>query len=173
MSTSSKIFVDYVVSPQDEPKSYADMGWDNDIVNSWHHKPDNISFDSLEDIITLSYPNSSIIKIGDFYMSTTDYTLSSSNLYSFLNESAIDGPINFSKYLTGKIETKEQMEAFNEIIDFFESLTYRLKLLKGMQLKRVDEICQNLPFMPGAKDTVQELKNRGYKVVCFSGGYNG
>lgn len=56
-------------------------------------------------------------------------------------------------------------------IDFFESLTYRLKLLKGMQLKRVDEICQNLPFMPGAKDTVQELKNRGYKVVCFSGGY--
>lgn len=56
-------------------------------------------------------------------------------------------------------------------LDFFESLTYRIGLLKGMELKRVNEICQNLPFMKGAKETVQELKNRGYKVVCFSGGY--
>ena len=56
-------------------------------------------------------------------------------------------------------------------IDFFESLTYRLGLLKGMKVKRVDEICQNLPYMPGAKETVQELKKRGYRVVCFSGGY--
>lgn len=56
-------------------------------------------------------------------------------------------------------------------IDFFESLTYRLTLLKGMEVKRVDEICQNLPFMSGAKETVLELKNRGYRVVCFSGGY--
>lgn len=31
--------------------------------------------------------------------------------------------INFSKYLTGKIETKEQMEAFNEIIDFFDNVS--------------------------------------------------
>ena len=56
-------------------------------------------------------------------------------------------------------------------IDFFESLTYRLALLKGMEVKRVDEICRNLPLMPGAKETVSELKNRGYRVVCFSGGY--
>ncbi len=56
-------------------------------------------------------------------------------------------------------------------IDFFESLTYRLALLKGMEVKRVDEICRNLPFMTGAKETVSELKKRGYRVVCFSGGY--
>lgn len=56
-------------------------------------------------------------------------------------------------------------------IDFFESLTYRIGLLKGMEVKRVDEICRNLPFITGAKETVAELKNRGYKVVCFSGGY--
>ena len=56
-------------------------------------------------------------------------------------------------------------------IDFFESLTYRISLLKGMEVKRVDEICQNLPFVKGAKDTITELKNKGYKVVCFSGGY--
>ena len=56
-------------------------------------------------------------------------------------------------------------------LDFFESLTYRIALLKGMKVSRVDEICQNLPYMNGAKETVQELKAKGYKVVCFSGGY--
>lgn len=30
--------------------------------------------------------------------------------------------LNFSRYLTGKIETKEQMEAFKKIIDFFDSV---------------------------------------------------
>lgn len=62
-------------------------------------------------------------------------------------------------------------KAMNGELDFFESLTYRLGLLKGMKLSRVDEICQNLPFMKGAKETIQEFKNRGYRVVCFSGGY--
>ena len=30
--------------------------------------------------------------------------------------------LNFSRYLTGKIETEEQMQAFREIIDFFDSV---------------------------------------------------
>lgn len=30
--------------------------------------------------------------------------------------------LNFSRYLTGKIETNEQMEAFKEIIDFFDNV---------------------------------------------------
>lgn len=30
--------------------------------------------------------------------------------------------LNFSKYLTGKIETKEQMKAFHQIIDFFDNV---------------------------------------------------
>ena len=56
-------------------------------------------------------------------------------------------------------------------LDFFESLTYRIGLLKGMKEKRVNEICQNLPFVLGAKETITELKNKGITVVCFSGGY--
>ena len=56
-------------------------------------------------------------------------------------------------------------------IDFFESLTQRVKFLKGLSKKRVDEICHNLPYMPGAKDTIKELKKRGYSVVVFSGGF--
>ena len=46
-------------------------------------------------------------------------------------------------------------------LDFFESLTYRIGLLKGMEVKRVNEICQNLPFVLGAKETITELKKRG------------
>lgn len=56
-------------------------------------------------------------------------------------------------------------------IDFFESLTSRVKLLKGLPVKRVDEICQGLPIMPGAEKAIKGLKSKGYKVVCFSGGF--
>ncbi len=56
-------------------------------------------------------------------------------------------------------------------IDFFESLTQRVSLLKGLEVKRVNEICHNLPIMNGAKDTIQGLKDLGYTVVCFSGGF--
>ncbi len=64
--------------------------------------------------------------------------------------------------------TKEAMEGN---LDFFESLTTRVKLLKGLNIKKVDEICHSLPYMPGAKDLIKELKNRGVKVVVFSGGF--
>lgn len=56
-------------------------------------------------------------------------------------------------------------------LDFFESLTERVMLLKGLSISKVDEICQALPIMPGAKETVKGLKDLGYKVVCFSGGF--
>ena len=56
-------------------------------------------------------------------------------------------------------------------LDFFESLTQRVALLKGLPIKTVDEICKNLPYTKGAKETVTELKKMGYKVVCFSGGF--
>ncbi|MFK5881679.1 MAG: phosphoserine phosphatase SerB [Sulfurospirillum sp.] len=56
-------------------------------------------------------------------------------------------------------------------IDFFESLNKRVKFLKGLPEKRVDEICHNLPYMPGAKETIKELKKRGHRVVVFSGGF--
>ena len=55
--------------------------------------------------------------------------------------------------------------------DFFESLRERVYRLKGLSEKKVNEICENLPVMTGAKETVQELKKLNYKVVCFSGGF--
>lgn len=56
-------------------------------------------------------------------------------------------------------------------LDFFESLTTRVALLKGLEKSKVDEICQTLPIMLGAKEVVSGLKERGYRVVCFSGGF--
>lgn len=56
-------------------------------------------------------------------------------------------------------------------LDFFESLQKRVSLLKGLEVKTVNNICENLPLMNGASEVVSELKNLGYKVVCFSGGF--
>lgn len=56
-------------------------------------------------------------------------------------------------------------------LDFFESLTERVSFFKGFPLSKVDEICQNLPLMKGAREVVSGLHEKGYKVVCFSGGF--
>ena len=62
-------------------------------------------------------------------------------------------------------------EAMSGRLDFFESLQQRVGLLKGLDFSVVEKISHNLPYMPGAKETISELKNRGVKVVCFSGGF--
>jgi len=56
-------------------------------------------------------------------------------------------------------------------LDFFESLTTRVGFLKGLKVDRVNEICANLPLNKGAIEIVKGLKERGYKVVCLSGGF--
>ena len=67
--------------------------------------------------------------------------------------------------------SKITKEAMSGKIDFFESLTKRVSLLKGLEVSKVDEICHNLPYMIGAKETIYELKKQNYKVVVFSGGF--
>jgi len=62
-------------------------------------------------------------------------------------------------------------EAMSGRLDFFESLQQRVGLLKGLDFSVVEKISHNLPYMPGARETIAELKNRGLKVVCFSGGF--
>lgn len=74
-------------------------------------------------------------------------------------------------YGVGAEVKKITEEAMSGRLDFFESLTTRVALLKGMDYKKVIEICENLPFMPGAKELITELKKLDYKVVCFSGGF--
>jgi len=61
--------------------------------------------------------------------------------------------------------------AMNGKIDFFESLITRVELLKGLEYEKVVSIGKNLPLMPGAKEIIPALQSRGYKVICFSGGF--
>lgn len=56
-------------------------------------------------------------------------------------------------------------------LDFYASLVERVALLKGLAHQRVEEICKTLPMMNGAEEVVTGLKERGYTVVCFSGGF--
>ena len=79
-------------------------------------------------------------------------------------------------FLADALGLGEKVAAITEMamkgeIDFFESLTTRVRLLEGLEMKKVDEICHSLPYMPGARETIKELRNRGYKVVVFSGGF--
>lgn len=62
-------------------------------------------------------------------------------------------------------------EAMSGRLDFFESLQQRVGLLKGLDFSVVERISQNLPYMPGAVETIAELKRRGLRVICFSGGF--
>ena len=71
---------------------------------------------------------------------------------------------------------KEQVAAITERamngeLDFFESLQERVGLLKGLEYSKVEEISHSLPYMPGARETIAELKKAGMTVVCFSGGF--
>ncbi len=61
--------------------------------------------------------------------------------------------------------------AMNGELDFFESLQQRAKLLRGLDVNTVERISHNLPYMPGAKETIAALKSQGLTVVCFSGGF--
>ena len=62
-------------------------------------------------------------------------------------------------------------EAMQGRLDFFESLTRRVGLLKGIDYDKVDQVCANLPYMPGAQMLIDGLKEQNYKIMVFSGGF--
>ena len=61
--------------------------------------------------------------------------------------------------------------AMNGKLDFFESLITRVQLLKGLEYNKVVKIGKTLPLMPGATEIIPALQKKGYKVICFSGGF--
>ncbi len=75
------------------------------------------------------------------------------------------------EYEIEKLMKEITTQAMEGKIDFFESLTKRVALLKGADENKITDICKNLPYTQGAKETITELKKMGYKVICFSGGY--
>ncbi len=56
-------------------------------------------------------------------------------------------------------------------LDFYKALRARVALLEGLEEQKVNEICASLPMIQGATEVVAGLKEKGYRVVCFSGGF--
>lgn len=80
------------------------------------------------------------------------------------------------EFFAEEIGIKDKVKAITDKamrgeLDFFESLTERVSFLKGLSVLKVDEICHNLPLMCGANEVVKGLQDKGYIVVCFSGGF--
>lgn len=56
-------------------------------------------------------------------------------------------------------------------IDFKESFTERVALLKGLDASVMQEIAENLPIAEGAERLMSVLKRYGYKIAILSGGF--
>lgn len=57
-------------------------------------------------------------------------------------------------------------------IDFKESFTKRVALLKGLDVSVMKEIAERLPLTDGAERLFRTLKKYGYKTAILSGGFN-
>lgn len=56
-------------------------------------------------------------------------------------------------------------------IDFRESFTERVALLKGLDVSVMKDIAENLPFTKGLERMMQVLKRAGFKTAILSGGF--
>lgn len=56
-------------------------------------------------------------------------------------------------------------------IDFCESFTRRVALLKGLDVSVMDDIARNLPYNEGLERMMKILKMVGYKTAILSGGF--
>ncbi len=56
-------------------------------------------------------------------------------------------------------------------IDFKESFTERVALLKGLDVSVMEDIAQNLPITEGVDRLMFVLKQYGYKIAILSGGF--
>jgi phosphoserine phosphatase len=57
-------------------------------------------------------------------------------------------------------------------MDYDESLRQRVALLKGLDVKVLDQIAADLPLTDGAETLVRVLKRLGYRIAVISGGFS-
>ena len=69
------------------------------------------------------------------------------------------------------IQTECIDSAMRGEIDFKESFTRRVALLKGLDVSVMQEIAENLPITEGADRLMSVLKTYGYKIAILSGGF--
>lgn len=62
--------------------------------------------------------------------------------------------------------------AMNGELDFEASLRERVSLLAGLSIDTLEQVYQNLPFTPGAKNLLRVLSRLGFKTAVISGGFS-
>lgn len=72
----------------------------------------------------------------------------------------------------GKEVAQITEEAMNGQLDFEAALKERVALLKGLPLSIFETVYQSIHLHDGAKDLVEEMHQRGYKVGLVSGGFH-
>ncbi len=79
----------------------------------------------------------------------------------------------FAKIVGKESEVAEITDkAMKGEISFREALKKRVELLRGVELKKIEEVANSLPLMPGAKETIEELKKHEIKTGVVSGGFD-
>lgn len=73
---------------------------------------------------------------------------------------------------TSEEVSKITNEAMNGKIDFYEALSKRVKLLKGIEFEKIQKVAFSLPYMNGAKEIISYLRAKNIKVLVFSGGFS-
>ncbi|AQS39336.1 phosphoserine phosphatase [Shewanella psychrophila] len=71
----------------------------------------------------------------------------------------------------GEAVAKITERAMQGELDFEESLRARVAQLEGADEKIIQDLCDELPLMPGLVESVKELQSYGWKLVVASGGF--
>jgi phosphoserine phosphatase len=71
----------------------------------------------------------------------------------------------------GKEVAEITEQAMNGEMDFDQSLTKRVAMLKGLDEKKLGEIYRNLQLTKGSKEFINTVKSLGYKIAIISGGF--
>ena len=71
----------------------------------------------------------------------------------------------------GRHVKKVTERAMNGEIDFFQAITERVAMLKGLTEDQLKKLTRSIHLTPGAEDLISSLKSMGYKVAVISGGF--
>ena len=67
---------------------------------------------------------------------------------------------------------KNTQKAMEGKINFDESLIKRVARLKGLEVKKMQKILENIPLTPGTEEFIKTVKSLGYKLALVSGGFS-
>ena len=109
-----------------------------------------------------------VFTVLDYLVSSESFDIMECNDCSLRFTSPIPDEEDISDYYKSDdyiSHTGKANSIINKIYIFVQYFTLR------SQRMIVERISQSLPYMPGAIETIAELKKRGMTVVCFSGGF--